>query len=107
MHRDVCKICKTGKPIQREYNLQGIYTLHQNVITDMTCLTTGGYYDAGQVCFDLDDGLGGDTHECRCPLGAEKEYYTHENIALYGRQFCRRNFWVTLFSTCKNLNLSQ
>ena len=49
----------------------------------MTCLTTGGYYDAGQVCFDLDDGLGGDTHECRCPLGAEKEYYTHENIAVY------------------------
>ena len=44
---------------------------------------TGGYYDAGQVCFDLDDGLGGDTHECRCPLGTEKEFYAHENIALY------------------------
>ena len=49
----------------------------------MTCLQTGGYYDAGQVCFDMDDGLGEGTHECRCPLGTEKEYYTHEHIALY------------------------
>ena len=83
LHRDICKICKSGKPVQRPYDLQGLYTVPVNAITDTTCLITGGYYDAGQVCFDLDDGLGGETHECRCPLGTEKEFYTHENIALY------------------------
>ena len=54
---DVCQMCENGQ-------MSG------------DCPASMGKYDAGLMCFDKDDATSATQFECRCPLGAEMQYYT-------------------------------
>ena len=53
---DVCKMCLNGQ-------------MHGDC-------PAGQDFDAGLMCFDTDDATTANGYECRCPLGAEMQYYT-------------------------------